>query len=211
MTPYCCEHRGYDCGCPTVIYEEPAREADNWPIMDVLGEHLGWPPEDDDRGRAVAIATCLQDLARQGDLATDRVEEMAPILAHALSVEFGDERDDWLRHASPEQIRAQTYLAFRDLLLALARTRPVVLLFEDLHWSDRRSLDLISPPMEPLTLAPLVCVCRPEWEMECWRLGRTGARSTSELDAESSPREPTPEQSERLAHPLLTLEDLLLG
>ena len=47
----------------------------------------------------------------------------------------------------------------RDVLLALGRQRPVILVFEDLHWADSLSLDLISLLMEAVRENPLLLLC----------------------------------------------------
>ncbi|HZV08216.1 MAG TPA: AAA family ATPase, partial [Novosphingobium sp.] len=59
---------------------------------------------------------------------------------------------------------AETFWAARRLLEALARHRPVLVVFEDLHWAEPTFLDLV----ESLTLQPgrspitVVCIGRPE-------------------------------------------------
>ena len=46
-------------------------------------------------------------------------------------------------HLTPAELRQQTFLAVRDLLVAESRTRPLIVILEDIHWVDRPSLDLI--------------------------------------------------------------------
>jgi predicted ATPase len=59
---------------------------------------------------------------------------------------------------------AEIFWAARRLLEALARHRPVLVIFEDLHWAEPTFLDLV----ESLTLRPgrsaivVVCIARPE-------------------------------------------------
>ena len=59
---------------------------------------------------------------------------------------------------------AETFWAARRLLEALARHRPVLVVFEDLHWAEPTLLDLV----ESLALRPgrsaivVVCIARPE-------------------------------------------------
>ena len=59
---------------------------------------------------------------------------------------------------------AEIFWAARRLLETLARHRPVLILFEDLHWAEPTFLDLV----ESLTLQPgrsaivVVCIARPE-------------------------------------------------
>ena len=66
-------------------------------------------------------------------------------------------------HASPHEIagpdeRYRSYRAVRELLELLARTQPLVLLLDDLHWGDPASVELLGsllnrPPAAPVLLA----------------------------------------------------------
>ena len=63
----------------------------------------------------------MRHVAERGTgLAAERVQEMGPLLGRLLSISFGTEWDARLAYAAPEQVRHQTCLAVRDLLLALA-------------------------------------------------------------------------------------------
>jgi len=71
--------------------------------------------------------------------------------------------------------REDLTVAVRDLFAALARERPVVLVFEDLHWAEPALLDLIEHLLEHTADAPLMLVClarrelidqRPRWARE---------------------------------------------
>jgi DNA-binding SARP family transcriptional activator len=76
---------------------------------------------------------------------------------------------------------AQIFWAARRLLETLARSRPLLVVFEDLHWAESTFLDLV----ESLAVQPggspvvLVCVARPELleQRAAWAAGIEGARS----------------------------------
>lgn len=59
-------------------------------------------------------------------------------------------------HLDPQQRRDTMQASVGALLAALARTRPVVLLIEDLHWADEESVALIEAVIENLQAAPPV-------------------------------------------------------
>jgi predicted ATPase len=170
--------------------------------------HGPWRPDEDGQARGERLAACLWELAAQGDLPAERVDEMGPLLGQLLSLRFASDWDDRLEHASPEQIKHQTFMAIRDFFVALARRQPVILVCEDLHWADSLSLDLISLLMGALTLAPLLllCVYRPEREHKSWHLATVASRKCPERHTEISLRELTPPYSRRLLDSLLTLE-----
>ena len=71
---------------------------------------------------------------------------------------------------APEELRRRQLAAMTAWVLAGARTQPVVLAFEDLHWADPTSLDLLRALAERGGQAPLLIVAtarpefRPPWE-----------------------------------------------
>jgi predicted ATPase/class 3 adenylate cyclase len=110
-----------------------------WPLREVVRQACG---EDDSPEQIRAL------LAGEADAAA-----VAEQLHHALG--YGSQG----RTAT-----AEIFWAARRLLEALARHRPVVVLFEDLHWAEPTFLDLV----ESLALHPgrsaivVVCNARPE-------------------------------------------------
>ena len=68
---------------------------------------------------------------------------------------------------SPERQRAETVAALVEYLCALARRRPVLALFEDAHWVDPTSMDVLNRLVGAAADVPLLLVltCRPECEL----------------------------------------------
>jgi tetratricopeptide (TPR) repeat protein len=180
-----------------------------WPFLDMLRAYAGFTP-DDDRARGERLAAALADLVGQGHLTAVRATEMLPLLGNLLAARFGSEMDERLAHAGPEQIKQQTFLALRDVFLALAQQQPLVMVLEDLHWADSLSLDVIPLLMETLTLAPLflVCIYRPEQEHKCWHLATIAQHKCADRCTELHLRELTAQQSRRLVESLLHIEEL---
>jgi predicted ATPase/DNA-binding SARP family transcriptional activator len=180
------------------------------PFIDIFRMYFAWRARDDDDTRRERILSSLLDTVGQGEMGESRSNEMGPLLGRLLSVRLGDEWEEALRDSSPEQIRHQTFLIIRDFFVALSRQRPVVLVFEDLHWADDLSLDLISLLMEALPVGPLLllCIYRPERQHKCWHLGTVASQKCGGHYTELYLRELTPHQSRRLVESLLTIEDL---
>jgi DNA-binding SARP family transcriptional activator len=178
-------------------------------FLDLFRDYFGWHSAETDRSRGERIVASLQEFVGRGELTAARAAEMAPLLGNLLSARFGDNRDERLENAPPEQIRYQTLLAVRDFFATLARQQPVALILEDLHWADALSLDLISLLMEALRESPmlLVCVHRPEREHKSWHLATIASRKCPEAYTELALRELTPPQSRRLLERILTMED----
>jgi class 3 adenylate cyclase/tetratricopeptide (TPR) repeat protein len=75
----------------------------------------------------------------------------------------------------------EIFWAVRRLLQALTRTRPVVVLFEDVHWAEQTFLDLVDHVVDWARDAPilLVCVARAELleDRPAWAGGKLNATS----------------------------------
>jgi DNA-binding SARP family transcriptional activator len=180
------------------------------PFLDLLVQYFGWGPDEPEGGRVARLVAALRRLVDRGDLAAERAVEMGPLLGNLFSLRSGTDWDLLLKNASPEQIRHQALLALQEFFVALARRQPLVLVLEDLHWADPRSLDLISLLMEALLHAPLLllCVYRPEREHKCWQLATIASRKCPERATELTLRELTPSQCRRLVQSLLGSEEL---
>ena len=135
-----------------------------WPFMDMLRHILSEAEANDETTLALRLSTALQALAARGALTRNQAEEIGPMLGRLLFLHFGSDWNDHAREIDPNQVRQRTSDAVRTLLAALARRGPVALIFEDLHWADALSLDLIGQLTGTLASAPLllVCVYRPE-------------------------------------------------
>ncbi|HET6369272.1 MAG TPA: AAA family ATPase [Pseudomonadales bacterium] len=101
-------------------------------------------------------------LAALGLGARDR----AGYLLHLLGIKDPESR---LAALSAEQIMAQTFDTLRELLLAMGRRGPVVILVEDLHWVDRTSEAFLASLVERLSGAAILLLAtyrpgyRPPW------------------------------------------------
>ena len=118
-------------------------------------------------GQDVAAEKRLADLETM--LAQDLdAQETATLLAPLLDIPLPAERAP---NFGPEELRRRQLAAMVALLLAGARTQPVVLAFEDLHWADPTSLDLIQALAERGAQAPLLVIAttRPEFRAP-WRM-----------------------------------------
>ena len=91
------------------------------------------------RDSATAVKlNALEDLVRR---TTEQTELIVPPLAALLSIPAGDKYPR--RELSPEQLKNQTFSALLGLLQASAERQPAILVFEDVHWADPTSLELL--------------------------------------------------------------------
>ena len=106
------------------------------------------------------------------------INNVLPYLEHLFSIRiFEKEMAARIRHLAPPQLQQQTFLAIRDLLVAQARHRPLVLIFEDIHWIDQLSLDLLTFLLGAVEHAPLLIYCnsRPTEGQGASQVQRIGA------------------------------------
>ena len=107
-----------------------------YPVIRRLEQAAGFADDDD----AATQLDKLLALLLQNQAAAE-VDAVLPYFAAMLSVSPGG------RFApisdSPERQRAQTLRALQAQIVVLARERPVLILFEDLHWVDPTTLSLI--------------------------------------------------------------------
>jgi class 3 adenylate cyclase/predicted ATPase len=92
--------------------------------------------------------------------------ENVPLLAPLLDIPLPPERRPIF---APEELRHRQLAALTNWVMASARAQPVVLIFEDLHWADPTTLDLLRGIAERGALAPLFVLLtarpdfRPTW------------------------------------------------
>ncbi len=105
--------------------------------------------------------TKLEVLLGQG---TEQVTEVAPLFAALLAIPSAG------RYASltltPQRQKARTIEVVVDQLVGLARRQPVLCIFEDAHWSDPTSLEVLDLLMHRVAEARVLVVitARPEFE-----------------------------------------------
>jgi class 3 adenylate cyclase/tetratricopeptide (TPR) repeat protein len=123
-----------------------------WPVVEMLTALAGIL-DTDGPGEIRTKIEGLFEGAPDGAIAAERVAEFLGLAGAA---------------ASPEE----THWAIRKLFQALAADRPLVAVFEDIHWAEPGLLDLIEHVTEWTLDAPILLVCparpdlldaRPDW------------------------------------------------
>ncbi len=118
--------------------------------------------------RAAGIE-CNDDAATQRRkletlLAGGPAEAELPLFAELLSVPGLEAR--WLQELTPEQRKERILDALVRLFEDLTRRRPLLAMFEDLHWLDPSSGELLERVIARLDRLPslLITTCRPEFQ-----------------------------------------------
>ncbi|HLE97214.1 MAG TPA: AAA family ATPase [Candidatus Thermoplasmatota archaeon] len=175
------------------------------PFLDVLRERIAWSPGADERMLGDRLLRSLKVLVERGTMRQETFEDAAPLLAELLSLPLGEPWATRVRGATPAQVRARTFVALREWLGALARSSPIVLVLEDLHWADELSLALVPEIFETLAGSPalVICALRPEAEHASARLARIAEQKYAGRHVDIRLSELTVEDGRRLVQGLL--------
>jgi len=127
------------------------------PTIQQLERAAGFAPDDDGEAKLDKLEAFLRKAG--DDLVAD-----APLFAHLQSLPYEDRYGAFTQ--PPERIKEQTLVALVTQLLRLAEHRPVLFLFEDTHWIDPTSQELLDRIIGQLQQARVLLVIthRPEWQ-----------------------------------------------
>ena len=130
----------------------------------------------------------------------------SPCLRRSWNIPLPQERVTTL---APEELRRRQLAALTAWMMAGARVQPVVLAFEDLHWADPTTLDLLRGIAERGALAPLfvVATTRPEFRPPWGTRSHHSTISLAPLDR-AQVRDMVAELSARHALPRDVVEDV---
>lgn len=95
-----------------------------------------------------------------------------PFLSQMMQLPLTEEEDIAVRYLNTGTLRERIFSAFSEYIEAKTRQAPLILVWEDLHWSDPSSLALIEHTLSFCRSCPLaiVLVFRPRKEERVWQL-----------------------------------------
>ena len=120
-----------------------------YPFIEQLKFSLGLDRDD-------TSALSLSSLEAAVAAANAEVEQVTPLLAALLSIPTGDRYLPL--DLSPQQQKDATVSAIVNHLLGLAREQPLVIAFEDLHWIDPTSREVIDLLVDKVQNKPILVV-----------------------------------------------------
>ena len=125
-----------------------------WMARSLLSSFIGVGPDASPRALDRALRGALEPLFGQTAASAD----VYPYLARLCDLPLDDATGERLAQFSPEALRSNMRRAFADLVTALSARGPLVLVWEDLHWADPSSLELLETLIPLTTQAPLLLV-----------------------------------------------------
>jgi class 3 adenylate cyclase/predicted ATPase/ABC-type transport system involved in cytochrome c biogenesis ATPase subunit len=145
------------------------------PFIAQLGRAAGFKADDGPEEKLDKLEAILA-------MDASRVQAAATLFAALLSIPFG------ARYApltlSPTQQRRRTLAALLDQFEGLARRQPILLSFEDAHWADATSLELLDLTVERVRRLPVLALFtfRPEFEPPWVGLPNVGTLTLGRLN-----------------------------
>jgi class 3 adenylate cyclase/tetratricopeptide (TPR) repeat protein len=127
-----------------------------FPVIELLRSYFQIEPRDDVRKIREKVTGKLLSLDRA-------LEAALPASLAILDVPVEDEQ--WTR-LDPPQRRLRTLDAVKRLLLRESHVQPLVVVFEDLHWIDSETQNVLEKLIESVPTAPMLVLvtCRPEYQ-----------------------------------------------
>jgi class 3 adenylate cyclase/tetratricopeptide (TPR) repeat protein len=123
-----------------------------WALSEIVKAQAGIVEQDEPAEVEQKLHDAVADVVEDTSDASWVEAELRSLVGIAGESELGDDR------------RGAAFAAWRRFLEAMAEQRPLVLVFEDLHWADESLLDFVDELVEWVTDVPLLAVAtaRPE-------------------------------------------------
>ena len=119
------------------------------PVVAQLERAAGFASPDEPKEQLAKLEALLARGAEQ-------LDEAAPLVGALLGIPT-DERYPALNF-SPQRQKQRTFEVLLEQLVGLARQRPVLQLYEDLHWADPSTLELLDMVVERARALPILVV-----------------------------------------------------
>jgi len=128
------------------------------PVIEHFRRLAGWQPEDDSKAQFAKLEQLLSGFKSYS-------QELVPLLAALMSVPLPERSGYAALDLTPEQLKERTEDALVALSLEEAERRPVLEVWEDVHWADPSTLDVLGQLIDQVPTIPLLIVLtyRPEF------------------------------------------------
>ena len=140
----------------------------------------------------------------------EATDEIYPYLAHLLSLDLDDDRWAQAGPLEPQMLQNHYLNVLRQLLVAMTKHRPAGLIFEDIHWADPSSTELLVQLLPLVADLPILfCfVTRPDFDAPGWRLVTAAQQSFPSYTTEINLQTLSDIHSRELVSNLLEIESL---
>ena len=139
-----------------------------WPVREFLREWLEVGASTPEARVRLELKAELAHLFGQDD-----ADEAYPFFASLLGLTLEPDAAQAIRELNRESIQTRTFEVFYEFVRRLSEEKPLCLVFEDLHWADESTLELLEKLLAVTEVASVALsfLYRPEREHGSWRLG----------------------------------------
>ncbi|MCI0844688.1 MAG: AAA family ATPase [Chloroflexi bacterium] len=136
--------------------------------------------------------------------------KLVPFLATLMNIQVPEDDAELIRYLQPPQVHEKIFHAVQALLGREAQIQPLVLVFEDLHWADPTSLELLETLFSLTDRGSLMLlgVFRPVRQDLAWRFHENATRDYAHRYTSVAIEPLGEEDSRSLVGHLLEVEDL---
>jgi len=175
-----------------------------WPFREIVRQYAGITDDD-------SVTEAWEKLkADVSQLFASEAEEILPFIARLATLDIKDEYVSRIRTLDGEAMGRHVFLSTRQFFERLAQVRPLVLVFEDLHWADESSTLLLEHLLPLVHRVPiLLCgVSRPEASTPAFRLKEIASKDYERRYTEIRLDPLSQTECIQLMHNLLEIENL---
>jgi class 3 adenylate cyclase/tetratricopeptide (TPR) repeat protein len=122
------------------------------PFADLLRRWAGIDSRDVPAAAAAKLAAAVRALA------PNDFDDLLPFVARLIGLRVGGAAAERTRLLEGEAMEELLFKAMRDLLGRLAEQRPLMLVFEDVHWADQSSIKLLEALLRLVVNRPVLFV-----------------------------------------------------
>jgi class 3 adenylate cyclase/tetratricopeptide (TPR) repeat protein len=123
------------------------------PVITTLTNTAGFGTRDTPEDKVRKLRSALDD-SREDQAAEDEEEGVA-LIADLMSVPIGDHR---VLNYSPQRKKERTFAVLVRLWANAARVQPLLVTFEDIHWADPTTIELLDQVVQILDALPIMLV-----------------------------------------------------
>ena len=130
------------------------------PFIDLLERWAGVAEDDDEQAQLAKLERAMLDVA------VDTAAEQLPFVATLMGLRLPEEAAARMRDIDGDALEKLIFKSVRELFVAIAERRPMLMILEDLHWADQSSLGLLDVLLRLATdrAVMFLLVFRPDYQ-----------------------------------------------
>jgi len=174
------------------------------PIIDLIRNWAGVQESDSPESSVQKVRAFV------GDHAADQTDDIFPFIATLMGLKITGASSERIAGIEGEALEKLILKSLKDLITFASKKRPVVVVFEDFHWADTTSVEILESLFRLVESNPIlfIVVCRPGFEDTTERMLAPLGDGLSDKYSEISIESLDEQETERLLRNLLHTETI---